>query len=123
MTSAAAILVVEDEILTTAYIEAKLHNLGVTRILSMTSGEEAIQCARAENIGLVLMDINLGRGMNGIRAAREIIREKPIPRVFITGYSDREIMDDAGELDPAAILIKPFSDRELARVVRRFIRD
>jgi two-component sensor histidine kinase/CheY-like chemotaxis protein len=58
------------------------------------SGEAA--CERAErrkDIDLVLMDIDLGRGIDGTEAARRILRSRDVPIVFLTSHAEREMVE------------------------------
>ena len=47
------------------------------------------------------------RDEDGIEAAKEILEVFPLPIIFMTGYPDREVMERAERLHPAAILLKP----------------
>jgi CheY-like chemotaxis protein len=68
------ILLVEDEAIIGLSVTMTLKQSGFAVILAM-SGEKAVEVVdNHPEIGLVLMDINLGKGMNGTEAARLILQ-------------------------------------------------
>lgn len=64
------ILLVEDEMIIAMAEKRKLEQDGYV-VLLVPSGEEAISLvsSRSESIDLILMDIDLGKGMDGTQAA------------------------------------------------------
>ncbi len=85
------ILLVEDDRLI-ALTEAKaLEDFGY-EVLSAYSGEEAVAMALDEGrrVDLVLMDIDLGPGLDGPEAARRILAGRNLPIVFLSAHSERE---------------------------------
>jgi len=65
----ARILVVDDEALVALHLEQKLQLLGHNVVGTAFSATEALEQTAAHLPDLVLMDINLGRGISGIEAA------------------------------------------------------
>lgn len=47
----------------------------------------------AERVDLVLMDIDLGSGMDGTEAASRILQIRELPVVFLTGHGEREMVE------------------------------
>jgi DNA-binding NarL/FixJ family response regulator len=45
------------------------------------------------SVQLVLMDINLGEGMDGTEAARQILEKWDLPVVFLSSHSEPEIIN------------------------------
>ena len=107
------ILIVDDEWLTRLEIEEMLTDLGYDVAGQAETGAEAISKARELNPDLILMDVNMPGGMNGIDAAREIKAELGSPIVFISGYSDPEYIEAAKEIAPFGYVMKPFDEREV----------
>ena len=66
---------------------------------------------------LILMDIQLGTGMDGIDAAAAIRAQTGIPVVFLTAFASDETLDRAKKVHPYGYVLKPFSDRELRTVL------
>jgi PAS domain S-box-containing protein len=77
------------------------------------SGEEAIEKVKENKPDLVLMDINLFGGMDGIEAASKIHSFSDIPVIYLTAYSDDETLQRAKITEPYSYMVKPFKDREL----------
>jgi PAS domain S-box-containing protein len=110
------ILLVEDEESVRRLATLLLERSGY-RLLVASSGEEALQTARAfaGEIDLLLTDVVLP-GLNGRRLADLLRAERPRTKVvFASGY-----FDDRGILEPGSDFIqKPFDPDTLARSVRR----
>jgi PAS domain S-box-containing protein len=107
------ILLVEDEPVIAAGIEAKLTQLGYTVVGSTASGENAIKLANTLTPDLILMDIRLRGRIDGVKAAAAIRRDHETPVVFLTAYADEATLVRATEQDPFGYVVKPFTDREL----------
>ena len=87
------ILLVEDEAIIALAEAAAIKRFGYEAI-SATSGEKAIQIANDNPaVSLVLMDIDLGSGIDGTEAARRILAGRNIPIVFLTSHSEREMVE------------------------------
>ena len=107
------ILIVDDEWLTRLEIEEMLTDLGYEVAGQAETGEEAVAMARKLNPDLILMDVDMPGGINGIDAAREIKGESGTPIVFITGYGDPEYIEAAKEIEPFGYVMKPFDEKEV----------
>ena len=57
------------------------------------SGEEAVRVAEDQHVDLVLMDIDLGNGIDGTEAARRILSARELPVVFLTAHAEQEMVD------------------------------
>jgi diguanylate cyclase (GGDEF)-like protein/PAS domain S-box-containing protein len=107
------VLVVEDEVVIAMDLQATLIELGYDVQAIATSGEEAIQQAAALQPDIVLMDIHLGQGLDGIDAAQQIVETLEIPIVYLTAYADEATLARARETLPFGYVLKPFEPREL----------
>lgn len=115
-----AVLIVEDEPLVAMEASASLEDLGFQVCATAFSAEDAIAQARARQPDLVLMDLNLGRGPDGIQAAQEIRAIHPgIGLVFVTAYADAVNRSRMAELAPDGIVTKPYTEADLALAVKR----
>jgi len=115
------ILVVEDEDGVRALVLKLLENLGY-RLLQAQSGPRAIDVWRehGSTIDLLITDIVMPGGMNGLELAEFLRRTRPSLKViFTSGYLGDVSRDDFPAREADAYLAKPFSLPELARVVRR----
>lgn len=107
------ILVVEDESIVAEDLRDSLINLGYAVPSVVSSGEKAIRTAMDISPDLVLMDIVLQGEMDGIEAAKQIRLNYDIPIVYLTSYSDEQILERAKITEPYGYIIKPFKEREL----------
>ena len=113
----ARILVVEDEQLIVADMEAKLARMGHEVVGTASSGAEAIQLAESLRPELVLMDIRIQGPMDGREAARRIQAVTGAPVIFITAYAEVFLADPTLMVPPGLCLSKPFSAYQLKVVL------
>ncbi|MFN3325693.1 MAG: sensor histidine kinase [Bryobacteraceae bacterium] len=108
------VLIVENEAIVALSLEQRLPNCGYDVVGWAAHGAEAIRMASELCPDLVLMDINLGPGIDdGIKVAQEIRRNVPTAMVYVTSYTDDETVQRAQASAPYGYLVKPFSIREL----------
>ena len=106
---ATPILVVEDEAMIAWLIESLLEEMGFTDIRLAADGRQARAQAERSPPGLILSDINLGDGPDGIETAAAIRRASALPVIFITAYADDATRARIGrEVPGAPMLRKPF---------------
>ncbi|WP_319586422.1 response regulator [uncultured Desulfobulbus sp.] len=110
----ANILIVEDDGILAACLQAMVGRMGYAVAGTLASGEEAVAFMAGKQIDLVLMDIELAGPMNGIETAGVICRSTDVPIVFLTGYSHDPLLEQAKIAAPYGYLIKPVPERELA---------
>ena len=106
------LLLVEDEKIL-ALSEAKKLNGRGYEVTILHSGEEAvefIQKAPRKTPDLVLMDIDLGDGMDGTEAAEEILGIRFLPIVFLTSHSEEEIVEKVRKITRYGYVIKNSGD-------------
>lgn len=89
-------------------------------VLTATSGEDALEILRREDIDLLITDMRMP-GMTGADLLAEVSRLKLDPaRILLTGYTDVELLKNAineGGLD--RFLRKPWGNEELLSAVRQ----
>ncbi len=86
------ILLVEDEAVIAMAQKVELERCEY-RVLLAADGEEAVRVL-TENPGidLVLMDVDLGRGMDGIETGRRSLALRDVPVVFLSGHTEPDIV-------------------------------
>ena len=107
------ILIVEDNTMVAEDCRDCLEGLGYDVTSIVASGEESIAKADEERPDAILMDIRLRDEMDGIEAAELIHARFEIPVVFLSAYSDRELLERAKIVGSFGYLVKPFEEREL----------
>jgi CheY-like chemotaxis protein len=84
------------------------------------SGEEAIQLVNKKSFDIILMDINLGKGISGIdttKAIRKIESYRKIPIVAITGFAMRGDREEFIQAGCTHYLSKPFTRTKLIKLI------
>ena len=112
------VLITEDERITALDLQFALEELGFEVVGNVATGEESIQAAREFLPDLILMDIHLKTDMLGTEAADCIVSELDIPVIFLSAYSDRSVIEEAGQTKPYGYLIKPYETRELDAAIQ-----
>ena len=107
------ILIVEDEGIVARDMQKMLTRLGYSVTSIAYTGPEAVRRAETEKPDLVLMDIVLKGGMDGIEAAGKIREKADLPVVYLTAHADPPILARAGVTEPYGYILKPFREREL----------
>jgi len=114
------ILVVEDEPGIADNITYALKTEGFLPCLA-ESGKEALELLSTRGFDLVILDVGLP-DKSGFEVAREILRIKEVPFIFLTARSE-EIDRVLGlEIGADDYIVKPFSPRELVARVRAILR-
>ena len=109
----AEILIVEDNRIVAEGIKRSLEKLGFGISDILSSGEQALEKISEYNPDLVLMDIMLKGEMNGTEATDQIQSRFNIPVVYLTAYTDEDVLNRAKKTEPFGYVVKPFEDREL----------
>lgn len=112
-----SVLVVDDERIVTRDLEEILVQMGYDVVGTASSGEEAIEKARELHPDMILMDIMMPGNKDGITAGVEIGAELGIPVVFVTAYSDIEILERAKDATPYGYIVKPFQTQQLRSTI------
>ncbi len=121
MTDRKKILIVEDELMTARLLQMELQEMGLDVPKPVAKGEEAVRIALEENLALILMDIRLAGGMDGIEAAQEIQARRKMPILFMTGYDLDYIKERAKNIETLGFLPKPVDIEELRRIIEKYL--
>ncbi|MDB5481136.1 MAG: response regulator [Caulobacteraceae bacterium] len=103
---ATEVLIIEDEPVIAADIQALVEELGHTVSGLATTRNEARASAARRPPGLVLADIQLADGSSGIDAVKDILSDIKVPVIFITAFPERLLTGERPE--PAFLITKPF---------------
>ncbi|MBJ7440851.1 response regulator [Sphingobium sp. AR-3-1] len=114
----AHILVIEDDAMIAWMVESLLEDLGFSAIRLVASGEDAVAAALVRTPGLIISDIHLGSGMDGVTAAATIVSACSAPVIFITGYSIAQARPRVeAAVQGASLLRKPIQSAELETAI------
>ena len=101
------ILLVEDEALIAIMEKKLLEKKGYT-VHTISTGEKAVETI-IENIlpvDLILMDIDLGSGIDGTVAAAQILDHKDIPVVFLSSHTEPEVVEKTEKITSYGYVVK-----------------
>jgi DNA-binding NtrC family response regulator len=107
------ILVVDDEgdFLETLMNRLKKRNIGT---IGCASGEEAVRLAKEHPFDVVILDIKMPGGMDGIETLREIKRIRPEAEVILlTGHASLETSVEGMKQGAYDYLLKPIRLEDL----------
>jgi len=112
-------LIVEDEPMIALSLEADMREMGFDTCDLAANGQQARSQAMSNQPDVVLMDVNLEGGREGIEAARSLREECDVPVVFVTGHTDRDTVERIHKVVPGApVLAKPVWSDRLADAVK-----
>jgi response regulator NasT len=106
------IAVADDEADMREYFQRLLPQLGHEVVAIAQTGRELVEQCRAVKPDLVITDIKMP-DMDGIDAAHEICRTRPVAVILVSGYHDRELLDRAEDYHILAYLVKPIKQADL----------
>jgi PAS domain S-box-containing protein len=100
------ILLVEDEAIIAMGEKMMLERNGYSVVIA-GNGAKAIQLAGSDaSIDLVLMDIDLGKGMAGTDAAKAILAERELPVVFLSSHTEPEVVEKTEGITSFGYIVK-----------------
>lgn len=112
------VLVVEDEPAVRNLAKTMLRRLGY-EVISAENGPCAIRLLEATNVDLMLTDVDLPGGVNGVSLAHEARLLRPdLAVLLMSGHPDKalDLVRDAGE--HYKLVAKPFESAELGEMIR-----
>ena len=107
------VLVVDDEV---DFLETLVNRLGKRNIdtTGVRSGEEAVEVMRKKLFDVVILDIKMPGGMDGIETLREIKKMQPLAEVILlTGHASVETSIEGMKLGAFDYLLKPVKLEDL----------
>ena len=107
------ILIVEDENIVALDMKMRLEAMGYRVLDLVDTASRAIERATELSPDLVLMDIKLKGGVDGIDAARQLRERTRVPVIFVTAFTDEKTLGRAKGASPYGYIVKPFHEREL----------
>jgi two-component system, response regulator PdtaR len=113
-----SILLVEDEVLTSEYLEFVLQEAGYEAIPAGSAEEAIAILEHRDDVHLVITDINLPGGLNGLQLAALVrCRWPSVNIIIVTCYSAPK----SEEIPSGSLFVpKPYSAQKMIEAVRHF---
>lgn len=117
------VLLVDDHPVVRTGLRMLLTTAGIEVIAEADNGEDAVRLASEYDVDVVLMDLQMGAGMDGVAATEQVLAKPDAPRVLIlTTYdTDRDILR-AVEAGASGYLLKDAPPDDLVDAVHRAAR-
>ena len=113
------ILVVDDVAEQREIASQILSRLGY-RMTTASSGEEAVACLGNDPVDLVVLDMILEGGMDGLETYRKILDLRPDQKaILVSGYAETERVQQALRLGAGAYVRKPYALEKIGEAVRK----
>jgi CheY-like chemotaxis protein len=116
--AAATVLTVDDDPIVRADLRLVLEDAGFDVCGDARDGVEAVELARTHRPDVIVLDLALPR-LDGVEATRQILGERDVPIVALTGYGTEAdgIAERAVEAGATSVVQKPFADHAVVGAV------
>lgn len=111
------VLLIEDEFIIAKDIQMFLEKHEFAKVDCANNNSVARKLFYAHNYNLIISDINLNDSKDGIELITELGRTKQVPVVYLTAYSDSDIIERAEKTMPFAYLLKPYNENQLKTTI------
>lgn len=89
-------------------------------VSTFSSGEAAIEYIQGNSIDMVILDMIMGTGMDGLDTYRKIIEINPgMKSLIVSGFSETDRVKEAQRLGAGEYLSKPFTMEQLGVAVKK----
>jgi DNA-binding response OmpR family regulator len=112
------IMIVEDDEITALNLNMSLTKQGYNVVAMFDNAEEAKANIASLHPKLIVIDISLQESSDGIELAQHIRDHYNIPFIFLTSYSDDDIISLAKLTEPYGYIVKPFDPNSLHATIQ-----
>lgn len=117
------ILVVDDEKMQREIAGQFLLRLGY-QVHTAASGEEAVAAVRDTPVDLILLDMIMDPGLNGLQTFEQILALRPGQKAVIaSGFSENELVRNTLRLGAGCFIKKPYSFNQLGLAIKQTLGD
>ncbi len=114
------ILLVEDDGVQQVIMERFINKLGHTVLATVSEGSAAVQSAlKLKGVDLIIMDIRLSDGLDGIEAMKEIRKQSDVKVIYVTGNTEQQTRERASETKFEAFIEKPVTPEKLDEAITK----
>lgn len=111
------IMIVEDEPIIAQEISMVVEDLGYQVCAMVMHSSEVEKSYNDCKPDLLLIDVNLGNGPDGISLVEGLMKIRKAPFIFVTSYADKSTLDRAKTVNPDGYVVKPFDDKDLQAAI------
>jgi two-component system, NtrC family, response regulator HydG len=112
-------IIVEDQYVIALDLQIALKNRGFIKTNIFTSAGKAINFLENNTPSLGILDIRLSDDISGIEVAK-ILKERSVPFIFCSAFSNPNNLKLANELAPLAIVKKPLIDLNFDQAMDKY---
>lgn len=112
------IIIVEDDEITSLNLNMSLQKHGYSVVAVCDSTTQAKHKVSSHNPDLIIIDISLDESNDGIELAKYIKEKHQIPFIYLTSYSDDDIIAQAKLTEPYGYIVKPFDPGSLHATIQ-----
>jgi PAS domain S-box-containing protein len=112
------ILLVEDEAIIAMVEKTTLERFGYKVIMANTGEEAVAVVGKTPAIDLILMDINLGAGIDGAEAAEIILQDHDIPIMFLSSHTEPEFVARTEKITAYGFIVKNSCDTVFQALIK-----
>ncbi|WP_424961169.1 LytR/AlgR family response regulator transcription factor [Ekhidna sp.] len=107
------VLIVEDNPITSQDLKEIIEENGMIVTDVVKTKQEAITSFQSNKPDILLVDINLKGGDDGVDLVTHFDQAQMIPVIFLTANSDKQTVERALKTNPSSYLTKPYDDRDV----------
>ncbi len=90
------------------------------KVATASSGEEAVEYVKTNEVEVILLDMAMGDGMDGLDTYREIVSLRPNQKAIIaSGYAATGRVEEALRLGAGQYIKKPYSLQSMAQAIKQ----
>ncbi len=115
------IIIVEDDEITALNLKLSLQKHGYNIIAVCDNAPQAKEKIEETKPDVIIIDISLQESNDGIELAKTIRQHYSIPFIYLTSYSDDDIIAEAIKTEPYGYIVKPFDPSSLHATIQMAI--
>src|SRR3990167_9778049 len=115
------IIIVEDDEITALNLKLSLQKHGYDIIAVCDNAVQAREKIDEFKPNVIIIDISLQESNDGIELAKTIRQHYTIPFIYLTSYSDDDIIAEAIKTEPYGYIVKPFDPSSLHSTIQMAI--
>jgi len=118
------IMIVEDDLIASAYLQKLLKKHNFTIAHTADNADDALRLCKEEEPTLILMDIMIKGPLSGCDLAIKIRAfNKDVIIIFLTAFSNEEMIESALDAKAYSYLLKPYRDIEIISTIKMALKE